>query len=416
MSTSWVLFVTTPSSATDVVRIADSYRAARTDLDPECRVVSGDEVGESDWRGSLGVILSGQDDVPPFIRRLEDRIGFDSMTTLIRLGGSKRSDAISLPTDPGSTSLMAVIRTLAHRQPEFERVQNELAVTTRIAEGVQDEIGRIDQELQMASLVQREFLPREISVDCGVTVAALWRPASYVSGDIYDIIKLDDDHVGLFLADAVGHGVPAALLTMVICRSLNGVDIGPDGEHRVVPPGEALGRLNRFMMSRKGETTRFATATYVVFNHRTSTARIASAGHPSVVRIGKPESGSPNQEFAATGGLLGVFDDEVFHEHEVVLENGEGLILHSDGFEQAFPDCARDHHHRRLPNHRYRDVIQRLANLDHPPSMIAEIEDMLDRHTGSLHQSDDLTMICMRRDAVVADARTVQPDTIHQVH
>lgn len=414
MSTSWVLFVTTPSSATDVVRIADSYRAARTDLDPECRVVSGDEVGESDWRGSLGVILSGRADVPPLVRRLEDRIGFDPMTTLIRLGGSRRSDAISLPVDPDVTSLMTVIRTLAHRQPEFERVQGELAVTTRITEGVQEEIGRIDQELQMASLVQREFLPREISADCGMTVAALWRPASYVSGDIYDIVELDDDHVGLFLADAVGHGVSAALLTMVICRSLNGIDIGPDGERRVVPPGEALGRLNRFMVSRKGETTRFATATYVVFNHRTNTARIASAGHPSVVRIGSPNSGSSNLDFDATGGLLGVFEDEAFEEHEVVLENGEGLILHSDGFEQAFPDCSGDHHRRRLPNHRYREVIESLAGLEHPSSMIAKVEDLLDRHAGSLHQSDDLTMICLRRSVVVDDVRTGRPDAVHQ--
>ena len=316
---------------------------------------------------------------------------------MIRFGGVARSDGIILPRCTDAETLTTVIRTLGHRQPEIEQLRNELTVTTRIAEGVQEELGRIDQELQLASLVQREFLPTNIPSDLGLTVSAMWRPASYVSGDIYDIVRLDDEHVGLFLADAVGHGVSAALLAMVICRSLPGVDVGPGGEIHVVPPGEALTRLNRFMVSRKGQTTRFATATYIVFNTRTNVARIASAGHPSVVRIAAPGSEVANLEFGATGGLLGIFDEEQFEEHEVRLEPSQGFILHSDGFEQAFPERSDDHRQLRLPNHRYRTVIERLATMDAPDSMIDEVQGLLDGHEGSLHQSDDLTMICMRR-------------------
>lgn len=399
MPPSRVIFVSTPSSGTDVDRLVAACRLVRRPSDPVLDVVAGSDLTEAEWCGSLAVIVQDQADPPIAVRRFESRVGFDPVTTMIRCGGStSRSDAITLAEDPDPETIMTVIRTLAHRQPEIDHIRNELAVTTRIAEGVQDELGRMDQELQLASIVQREFLPSEISTDLGVKVAALWRPASYVSGDIFDIIELDDEHVGLFLADAVGHGVSAALFTMVICRSLCGVDIGADGKTSVVPPGEALTRLNRFLVSRKGQTTRFATATYIVFNTRTNVARIASAGHPSVVHIPALDAKKTNsREYEATGGLLGVFEDEVFEEHEVHLASGEGLVLHSDGFEQAFPERSDDHHQRRLPNHRYREVIDDLAQIEHPTSMIREVESLLDGHAGSLHQSDDLTMICMRR-------------------
>ena len=406
MSASRVIFVTTPSSTNDADRLVEACRGLRSAADPEFEVIAGADFREASWSGALAVVVWDDDDPPLPVRRFESRIGFDPMTTMIRCGGAHRSDAITMTASPDPAAMMAVIRTLVHRQPEIEQIRNELAVTTRISEGVQEELGRMDQELQLASIVQREFLPNGFDRDLGVEIAALWRPASYVSGDIYDVQKLDDEHVGMFLADAVGHGVSAALFTMVICRSLNALDVGSDGQTRVVPPGEALTRLNRFLVSRKGQTTRFATATYVVFNTRTDVARIASAGHPSVVRI--PASGSPpaaGAEYGATGGLLGVFEDEVFEEHEVKLASGEGLVLHSDGFEQAFPDRADDHHHRRLPNQRYREIIEELSRFEHPTAMISEVESLLDHHAGSLHQSDDLTMICMRRGAVSDDRR-----------
>jgi PAS domain S-box-containing protein len=162
---------------------------------------------------------------------------------------------IDLHCAPGA-QLCTLLRGLLHRQSEVRQLRQEVAISQRFHGGLKTEIAKMHEELQLAALVQREFLPREVPSLHGVEFAALWRPTNYVSGDLYDIIRLDEDHVGVFIADAVGHGVPAALMTMVISRSLNTKEIS-GGSYRLVPPSEVLLRLNAEMIRRQGRTTRF---------------------------------------------------------------------------------------------------------------------------------------------------------------
>ena len=411
-----VMMVSTPETARQVDDLLGSL-ATRCDALPEPRpvptVVSLDELGGLDLDGVAAVVVLDQEEPPLAIRRLDSRLSFDAVVTSIRIGGRPRSDAMVLPGDVSIEAITACLQSIVHRQREIDRLQAELATTARIAEGVQEEMSRVDEELQMAAMVQREFLPRELPSIAGTDLAAMWRPAGYVSGDIYDVFRLDEDHVGLFIADAVGHGVPAALMTMVICRSLPTKEISTDGGYRVVPPGEALERLNRFMVSRKGQNARFATAVYVVYDTRRRVARVASAGHPAVIHLASSGSEDAPKEIGSTGGLLGIFEDEQYGEVEVELRPGEGLVLHSDGFEQAFPHDLADHTRRRIPNERYREVIADLTSRDDPTDMIDAVRQLLDDHGGSLHQADDLTMICLRASAAAGRNTIDEASTSH---
>ena len=74
---------------------------------------------------------------------------------------------------------------------------------------------KLDEELRLAARIQCEFLPQEFPTMAGVGFDVLYRPAGYVSGDTYDVQQIDDRLVAFYVADAVGHGVPAALLTML---------------------------------------------------------------------------------------------------------------------------------------------------------------------------------------------------------
>jgi len=146
--------------------------------------------------------------------------------------------------DAPDDRIAAMLHGLLHRQREVKRLRGEAALTQRFQSGLKNQIARMHEELQLAAVVQREFLPRDLPAMHGVEFAALWRPTNYVSGDIYDVMRLDEDNVGVFIADAVGHGVPAALMTMVICRSLITKEI-TGNTYRLVPPGEVLSRLTR---------------------------------------------------------------------------------------------------------------------------------------------------------------------------
>src|SRR5690606_34656415 len=159
----------------------------------------------------------------------------------IRPLGNTGALVLSQETEP--TVAAAAILGLAHRQREYRQVHQDLLLAHRFHGGLEGEIARMHEELQLAAMVQRELLPRETPEVCGVKFGTMWRPVNYVSGDIFDIARLDEDHVGIFVTDAVGHGVPAALMTMVISRSLCLKEI-TGSSYRLLSPKEVLARLN----------------------------------------------------------------------------------------------------------------------------------------------------------------------------
>jgi len=310
------------------------------------------------------------------------------------------SRALILIEPPDIAQTAARLDGLLHQRRVIRRLKAELVVAQRFQGGLRGEISRIHDELQLAALVQQEILPSTLPSLHGMNFAALWRPANYVSGDIYDVSRLDEDHIGVFVADAVGHGVPAALMTMVISRALPTKDVS-GRSYRIVPPGEALSRLNEEMIRRQGETTRFATAVYAVIDCRARTARIAAAGHPAPFLI---REGRAMEELPTEGGLLGVFDDETFDEISLDLHLDDRLLFYSDGFEVAFPVAGGSDRDMKLPTKRYLEEFERLAAIRDPEQMIIEIGSRLDAQPGSLHQTDDLTFICAHAGRLAAEA------------
>jgi serine phosphatase RsbU (regulator of sigma subunit) len=293
--------------------------------------------------------------------------------------------------DISGTTLCALLRGLLHRHREINGLRNEVELAQRFHGGMRVEIDKMHEELQLAAIVQREFLPKDLPKLHGVEFAAMWRPTNYVSGDIYDIMRLDEDHVGVFIADAVGHGVPAALMTMVITRSLETKDVAASS-YRIVEPSEVLARLNARMIRRQGGMVRFATAAYAVIDCRTRRMRFAGAGHPPALRIGSDGS---SDLLETSGGLLGVFPDEIYEQIELDLAVDDRLLMYSDGFEHAFPEVKDDKRSLR-PTERYLDEFRQLNATPGAQEMIELIQRRLNSQLGSLHQPDDLTLICVR--------------------
>jgi sigma-B regulation protein RsbU (phosphoserine phosphatase) len=299
---------------------------------------------------------------------------------------------ISFVLDPqlGPEHLATALSALIARQREIRRLQLDTASAIKSSGGLRNQIDNIQEELQLAASVQREFLPRILPTLGGIASAALWRPAAYVSGDLYNVMRLDEHHLGLFVTDAVGHGVPAALLTLVISRSLPTKEINGNS-YRILSPSEALTRVNADMMTRAGRTTRFATAIYAVIDTRNRQLTVASAGHLPMMRISR---GGTCEAIPTVGGLLGVFEDETFTEKVITLSAGDKLLFYTDGFEQAFPELGQDPSAPRLPNHRYLDVFNEFASVESSQAFIENINKRLDEESDDFPQIDDLTLLC----------------------
>ena len=188
-------------------------------------------------------------------------------------------------------------------------------------------VDNLTEQLRLAGLVQQDFLPTLLPNTDQMRWATIFLPAEWVSGDIYEIIRIDEQHIGFYVADVVGHGVPAALLTMFLKQALAMRETVVNN-YRIFSPAEVMRNLNVRMAAQKLSGYQFATCCYCLLNTKTLQMTYARAGHPYPVLI-RPEK--QPQQLQVRGSLLGVFEQAEYIQHTVQLQRGDKLLLYSDG-------------------------------------------------------------------------------------
>src|SRR3954447_24297304 len=238
---------------------------------------------------------------------------------------------------------------------------------------------RFEQELEVAKLIQQNFLPKELPELSGWQVAAYYRPAREVGGDFYDVIPLPEFKVGFVVGDVTDKGVPAALV-MAATRSVLRASA-----QRLVNPGETLERVNEHLCPDMPEKM-FVTCLYGVLDPETGHFRFANAGHdlPYV----KTADGS--EELRARGMPLGLMSGMPYEEKETVLQPGDSLLLHSDGIVEAHSPDREMFGFPRLK--------QCVSDYPGGGELIDRVLSDLHAHTGpDAEQEDDITMVTLQR-------------------
>lgn len=284
----------------------------------------------------------------------------------------------------------AMLAALWQRQTFVQSISRELALALRCQSGIRTEIERIHEELQLAANFQQEFTATPMPRLAGLDFAALFRPVSAVSGDIYCVRTVAPDTAAFFLADAVGHGVPVMLLTMVLTNSLVAADEASRevcGRTCHTEPGEVLARLNRRLIEGSLGNGRFATAVYGTMNVHAGSGHLRR-GAPAPARALPQRPASHRDGWPVAGRLPGWSVGQ----STTVLAPGETLVLHTDGLEAAF---AGDSHRKGNP------FIDELSTAFRPDDVTArealdELELLIDDQYGSLHQQDDVTVVAIR--------------------
>jgi PAS domain S-box-containing protein len=183
----------------------------------------------------------------------------------------------------------------------------------------------------IAGTLQESLLPPALPVIPGIDLAAQFRPAGEgleVGGDFYDVFPVGERAWALVIGDVCGKGAQAAAMTALARHTVRALA----GEGR--SPAEILVRLNRSMIDASDPPDRYLTMIVGVLevNGEKRTLRVASAGHPSPLRLG-PDGCS---ELLADGGpLTGVYPDTEYEEQEFALEAGETIVFYTDGVTDA---------------------------------------------------------------------------------
>lgn len=339
---------------------------------------------------------------PTFMQTMDSLIGARSATLVLsgdadRLRAELEPQGVAVEAlDSDPTRVTSALMTLLVRQAAVDLMSTELRVARASQSGLSGEIGRLHDELQLAGAVQRRFLPRELPSLPGFEFGVFFRPCGFVSGDIYDVVPIDASRVAFMVADAVGHGVPAALLTLVLGRALRQNTIDSE-DHPLASPARTLARLNEELCIENETGDRFATAVCGVVDTKSGLVTLSGAGHPASILIAA--DGGAEEIDGGDGPLLGVFPEAPFSERTFTLERGQTLVLYSDGFEVAFPDPAAGADsvaaNQAYITH-FGDIARRAPGAEEAVSLLAS---ELDAQAGSLNQRDDLTALMLRRSA-----------------
>jgi sigma-B regulation protein RsbU (phosphoserine phosphatase) len=232
------------------------------------------------------------------------------------------------PFAPGE--LLAQVDALLRIKELHDRLTEKTAEVHRINRRLQQAYAQIDAELDLARRIQMSFLPQSLPEVAGVRFAIHYTLCGRVGGDFYDLFRLDENHVGLYVADAMGHGVPASLLTIFVKKGVRAKEVFGQG-YRLVPPDEVLGKLNRDLVDQAMPDHPFITMVYVLYNHREQTLTFARAGHPYPLHV--PRDGEPRL-WQVEGSLLGVFET-TFPVESQSVRPGDKVVVYSDGIDGA---------------------------------------------------------------------------------
>ena len=241
----------------------------------------------------------------------------------------------------------------------------------------------MEKELDIAKGIQQSFLPREIPSVGGLDICARMVTARQVGGDLYDVIPLGDDKVGVMLGDVSGKGVPAALYMARVVSMLK--SIAREGD-----PAEVMKKLNHRLVS-ESDSGLFVTLAYAVFDTRNKVVEIASGGHNPTIMM--DPDGNIELLDVEEGIPLGMIEGD-YSEIKKEYKPGSIFVIYTDGVTEAMNEDREMFGQERLV-----DLIKFLARFlkgCSPKEVVDAVIRAATDFEGKDRQHDDITVMAIR--------------------
>ncbi len=272
--------------------------------------------------------------------------GYGTLDTAVEALQLGAFDFLSKPIHPIEPLRNAVRNALAHQcllaerdrlnvelQDNNDRLRSHVEQLDEACRLLREQAGIIRADLHRAGIIQQALLPQKAPLLVGFHVDSLYRPSPTVGGDLYDVLRIDDRYVVLFIADAAGHGLSAAMLAVLFRNRLPIFDPETNDPR---DPCVVLRDVNRSLCEALPAPGLFLTAAYCLLDTRRRKATLASAGHPPLLWVRR---GGRIERINHTGPALGLSPDADFAQQCIEFEPGEGMLFYSDGLYEQFPSA-----------------------------------------------------------------------------
>jgi len=238
---------------------------------------------------------------------------------------------------------------------------------------------RIEQELNLAAEIQKELLPDKSPDSQKLDIKAKIMPCRQLSGDLYDFIKLGDNHIGLVIADVSGKGTPGAILMATTRVTIR------ESSEGFFATGKVIDRVNKSLHA-DTRPTEFVSMFYGVLDENKLTFTYTNAGHNAPILFRNKRT-----IFLEAGGvLLGIINDAKYDEVQIKLKSGDLILFYTDGVTDIMNRNKEVFGLRRLIN-----VVRKNMKMS-SEDIVEEIYNELIRFSENEPQTDDLTLIVLK--------------------
>lgn len=243
-------------------------------------------------------------------------------------------------------------------------------------------------DLAVANEIQQAILPRVFppfpDLTDKIDIAASMVPAKDVGGDFYDFFRIDDDHIGLIMADVSGKGIPAAIFMAVSRTLIRTVGLQGSG------PGECLTKSNE-LLSKESVDCMFVTVFYAILNVKTGVVEYSNGGHnsPIIIRTDGRTEMLPTSTCCMVGAVEGI----TYPTESMTLNVGDTLVMYTDGVNEAMNEANEEYSDERLMSFLATQKSQGCRVII--DNLLADVKAFV----GSAPQSDDITLMSLTRKA-----------------
>jgi phosphoserine phosphatase RsbU/P len=263
-----------------------------------------------------------------------------------------------------------------HAHLRIADLHGELAERNRLLEAAHK---KVKFELELARKVQLALMPRPPKPRGVLRLAVRYSPANQLGGDVYDIYRLDNNRLGILVADVSGHGVNSAMLSGMVKALAAPLSLA------VLEPGELLAGLDVAGEQFFPEGY-FCTGFYVIADEETGLVRYAGVGHPPAIIVGPNGS----RMLPSNPGMLGIGMVDGTAAATDRIGPGESMVIYTDGLTDAM-----DPSDTLFGEERLRTVLQSHYGAD-PTEILEQVERALDNHTSPGRAADDINIIVLQ--------------------